>query len=505
MIRSLEILFDNSNDKFSELKVQTSNRAIQENQIQKNGNAFRFGLKWILFCVFWGMLGGASAQFIALDSQKYDEWKRAFGCGVNTINNVNYCQQNKYQKSELNELLFTANHYVFSNDKKDALKSSTTNFKYWPLTKNQIKLFNETKLEFDKGILLYLDSHTQALIYRTFDKNTLGNALRQFNIMDVESARILKVPTNKPNEDYQRIISQTIFNNQYYFLDDRGNKYVFDTAFNFIPQDDTALYNQLFELVQFNTKDTIMFKKTDKRLFLSAGSVFSRALYNWVSMSYLKASGDTFAKDWASFLVIQRNNKFYCKQIIAPDPNFYFFPYRYFKVLNDSIVQVMNFCSFHLHALIPIVTEINFNSGVLTHGGFIDSSSFRKVIASKWFFRNYDMVYMDSNYIAFVDHPLVYNRKTRKMDTLSFADRIYYMLDSRAPKCIEFSRTAMGYEAFYSTGYSLYKVEYDFDLKLINIGVSNVYPFFMLSQPLKSPFVFALDAQYNYCFIPLFR
>jgi hypothetical protein len=91
------------------------------------------------------------------------------------------------------------------------------------------------------------------------------------------------------------------------------------------------------------------------------------------------------------------------------------------------------------------------------------------------------------------------------MDTLSFVDRIYDFRKWRFPKCIEFSRTAMGYEAIYSTGYSLYKVEYDFDLKLINIGVSNVYPFFMLSQPLKSPFVFALDAQYNYCFIPLFR
>jgi len=92
MIRSLEISFDNSSDKFSELKVPTSSRAIQENQIKKNGQVFRFGLRWIFFCFFWGMLGGASAQFIALDSQKYDEWKRAFGFVVNTINNVNYCQ-----------------------------------------------------------------------------------------------------------------------------------------------------------------------------------------------------------------------------------------------------------------------------------------------------------------------------------------------------------------------------------------------------------------------------
>lgn len=402
-------------------------------------------------------------------------------------------------------MLFIANHYVFSDDKKNALKSSTENFKYWPLTKNQIKLFNETKLKFDNGILLYLDSHTRVLIYQTFDKNTLGNALRQFNIMDVQSARILKVPTNKPNEDYQRIISQTIFNNQYHFIDDRGNRYVFDTAFNFIPQDDTALYNQLFEFLQFNTKDSLILKKTDKRLYIGTGSVFSSALYNWVNMSYLKASGDTFAKDWASLFVVRRNNQIYCKQIKYSFPNQFFFPDTYFKVLSDSLVQVMNYCSFHLPAVVPTITEINFNTGVLKHGGFIDSSSFRKVIASKWFFRNYDIVYMDSNYIAFVDHPLVYNRKTRKMDSLSFVERIYYMLDSKAPKCIEFSRTATGYEAFYSTGYSLYKVEYDFNLKLVNIGVSNVYPYFMLSQPGKSPFVCALDGQYNFCFIPLFR
>lgn len=466
---------------------------------------FKSRLKLSIVCLFWGMAVASSAQFIPLDSQRYDAWKQAFGFGVNTINNPTYCENNKYQKSELNELLFSANHYVLSVDKKKAQKSSTPNFKYWPLTKNQIKVFNETKLKLDNGILLYLDSHTRVLIYRRFEKNTLGNALRQFNIMDVQSARILKVPSNKPNEDYQRIISQTIFNNQYHFIDDRGNRYVFDTAFNFIPQDDTVIYNQLFAILQSNKKDTLILKKTDKRLFLSAGSVFSNSLYNWVNMSYLKASGDTFAKDYASFLVIQRNNQLYCKQIKYSFPNQFFFPDTYFKVLNDSIVQVMNYCSFHLPAVVPTVTEINFHSGALKHGGFIDSSSFRKVIASKWFFRNYDIVYMDSNYIAFVDHPLVYNRKKRKMDTLSFVERIYYMLDSKAPKCIEFSRTAMGYEAFYSTGYSLYKVEYDFNLKLINIGVSNVYPYFMLSQPGKSPFVCALDAQYNYCFIPLFR
>ncbi len=487
---------------FAKQTLQSVLKFVQHDTLKHH---FKSRLKLSLVYFLGGMAVVSSAQIIPLDSQRYDAWKQAFGFGVNTINNPTYCENNKYQKSELNELLFTANHYVLSVDKKKAQKSSTTNFKYWPLTKNQIKVFNETKLKFDNGILLYLDSHTRVLIYRRFDKNSLGNALRQFNIMDVQSVRILKVPTNNQNEDYQRIISQTIFNNQYHFIDDRGNRFVFDTAFNFIPQDDTVIYNQLFELLQTNKKDTRVLQKIKNRPYYGASSVFSNALYNWVGISYLKASGDTFAKNWASFLVIQRNNKFYCKQIIAPDPNFHFFPDQYFKVLNDSIVQVMNFCSVQLPAVVPIITEINFNSGVLKPGGFIDSSSFRKVISSNWFFRNYDVVYMDSNYIAFVDHPLVYNRKTRKMDTLSFVERIYYMPDSKAPKCIEFSRTAMGYEAFYSTGYSLYKVEYDVHLRLINIGVSNVYPYFMLSQPGNSPFVCALDAQYNFYFIPLFR